>query len=424
MKIAFIGGTVIDGTGASPKPGSSVIIDDSKIIEINQNRDFGPDVQVYDVSGKTIMPGLIDCHQHMSVENQVPISFQQGSFMYIQSKTIMAMKADLETGFTTVRDLGGLEAGFVKAQKEGIMPGPRLQTCVNQIQATNGILDYMPGIGGAISPQGYTASIPGVPSVWADGVDECRKKTREMLRYGAQVIKILNSAHPMARPWLDPWRSTYTIKEMKAIVEEAHNAGVTVTAHGIGRESTKQAVLAGVDCIEHGINMDEETMEEMIKRGTWWVPTLLIWLFHSTINPDLPWREFIKPIYEAHKSLLPKAIEKGIKIAGGSDLIPLWLNCSEELELMVESGVSSMQAIEISTMRAAQCMGMDDMVGTIERGKEADLLVIDGDPLADIKILQDLNKLLLVMQAGKPVAGPMEKEFPWVCTYSPQMKED
>ena len=413
MHQALIGATVIDGTGAGARPDATVIIEGAKIVEISQQREFGPEVAVYDVTGKTIMPGLIDCHQHLVTWAQWLICEQTHPLMYLQAKGVMAMRACLEVGCTTVRDLGGMEAGYVQAQRDGIIPGPRLQTCVIQIQPTNGMLDYMPGIGGMISPQGRTAELPGIPVSWADGPYECRKRVREVLRFGAQVVKIFNSPHPTARPWLDPWRTLWTEEELTAIIDEAHKAGVQVTCHTMGQPALRQAVLAGVDCIEHGTHMDEECMTEMVKRGIWWVPTYLIFRFHSTLNPDLVWREMAKGFYEEHMALLPKAMEAGVKIAMGTDAAYAYGDIPAELELMVEAGMEPMEAIVTSTLNSAQCLGMDDLVGTLEAGKEADLLVVYGDPLTDISVLQKLDKLSLVMQAGKAVAGPMAGQFPW-----------
>jgi imidazolonepropionase-like amidohydrolase len=413
MTIALLGATVIDGTGASPKKDCTVVIEDSKIVELTDRRDFGEGCFVYDAAGKTIIPGLIDCHQHLTNFNTLLVSFQAEPLMYYQAKGIAGMRACLEVGCTTTRDLGGLESGFVKAQREGLIIGPRLQTCVMQIQPTNGMLDYMPGVGGAVSPQGHAFFIPGLPSGWADGVEECRKKVREMLRYGAEIIKILNSPHPAARPWLDPWRLVYSDEEILAIVDEAHMAGVEVTAHTIGQEGTKQAVRCGVDCIEHGAMMDEETMELMAEKGTWWVPTYLIFRFHATVNPDLAWRKMAGPIYEYHQKILPQALAKGVRIAMGTDAAYAMGDIPAELTIMVESGMSPLQAIEVSTLRAAECLGMADEIGTIQTGKEADLLIVDGDPLADISILDQRDKLLAVMQAGKVLAGVEAGQFPW-----------
>jgi len=413
MRQALIGATVIDGTGAGARPDSTVIIDGTKIVEVSQQKEFGPEMAAYDVTGKTIMPGLIDCHQHLATWAQWLICDQAHPLMYLQAKGVMAMRACLEVGCTTVRDLGGLEAGYVQAQRDGIIPGPRLQTCVNQIQPTNGLLDYMPGVGGAISPQGHTLTVPGVPAIWADGPHECRKKVREMLRYGAQVIKIFNSPHPTARPWLDPWRSLWTKEELDAIVDEAHKAGVAVTCHATSTQAVMESLQGGVDCIEHGVGMDEACLAEMVERGVWWVPTYLIFRFHATINPDLQWREVAKGLYEEHLALLPKAMKAGVKIAMGTDAAYAFGDIPGELEIMVEAGMPPMEAIVTSTRNSAQCLGMDDLVGTLEPGKEADLLVVDGDPLADMSVLQKLDKLSLVMQAGKPMAGPMVGQFPW-----------
>ena len=414
MAVALVGGTVIDGNGGIPIVNGTVVVDGSKIVEVSQRRELGSEMPVFDVSGQTLMPGLIDCHTHLDGFVQWIIIHQSNSLMYEHARGIMNMRAHLETGCTSARDCGGLEVGLVQAQREGIIPGPRIQPSIMQISATNGTLDYMPGLGGAISPQGQVISIPGVPLGWADGVDDCRKKVREMLRYGAEVIKIFNSPHPTARPALDPWRTLFTDEELLAISDEAHKAGVQVTCHAYAPQAIKQAIRCGVDCIDHGIDMDDEVIEEMAAKGVWWVPTFLIQRWYATVNRDISFREMAKGIYERHRKNLPKAIRAGVRVAMGTDIGYLSAGAvPRELQEMVEAGISPMQAIEVSTRRAAECLGWDKKVGTLEVGKEADLLVVDGDPLADISLLQRLEKLSLVMQAGKPVAGPMAARFPW-----------
>lgn len=412
MVTALVGGQVIDGRGGLPLSNATVVIDGSKIVEIGQQRDFGSNVLVIDVSGKTVMPGLIDCHQHFATWATILASQQARPLMYKACETVSFLKLYLQAGCTTARDCGGLEVGWCDAQADGLIEGPRLQTCVTQIQATNGMMDWMPGIGGAITPQGITLTLPGIPSTWANGVDAVRGKAREVLRYGAHFVKVFNTAVPWTSPKLRGDRPLYTRAEIEAIVDEAHRAGVPVSIHCLGAEAMLDAILAGADSIDHGYPMTEEIAEEMAKRGTWWIPTLMIINFHATVNPDPRAQRMAKQIWEQE---IPKAFElarkKGVRIATGTDAAYGADPLGKELKLMVDAGLSPAQAIEVSTKGAAEAMRMGDLVGTLEPGKEADLLVVDEDPLADIEVLTKVEKLSLVMQAGKPCSGPMATQF-------------
>jgi len=421
----FKGANIIDGSGAEPLKNHSIVIEGSKIREITARKDFGTEAQVFDVSGKTIMPGLIDCHTHISLFTTILITKQAEALGYQYSKVTATMKAILENGCTMVSDCGGLEAGFAKAQKEGLIAGPRIHTCVMHIRPYNAWTDYMPGIGGTVSPMGNTLNLPGIPSGHANGPDECRKKVREMILFGAQFIKVINSSHVTARPWCDGWRSIYTLEELKAIVDEAHRAGLKTVVHGIGKESCRYAALSGADTIDHGGYMDEETLEIMAEKGTWWTPTYAIFRYHSSVNPDPDLRPVAVEMYKYHKKLLKKAMDMGVRIAMGTDINGAFGpgdGVIYELAEMIDCGMTPLQAIVTATKSSAEHLGYENTLGTLEPGKEADLLVVDGNPLDDIWILQDLNKLLLVMQAGKPAAGPMEKQFNWNKPGWPQMK--
>lgn len=410
MIIALIGGKVIDGTGAPARPNSTVVIDGSKIVEVSQQREFGPNVQIIDVSGKTVMPGLIDCHQHFAAWFQWLITEQNHSLMYQAGKTVFALKGCLEAGCTTARDLGGLEAGFRDTVAHGLIPGPRLQTALVIIQPTNGLTDHMAGVGRAISPQGLYATVPGIPTPWCNGPYEARAKVREVLRYGADIVKIANSAVQYRKKNL-PARTLFTKEELEAIVDEAHTAGVQVSCHTRSLPGTLAAVRAGVDIIEHGTTLDEQCVEEMAKRGTWYVPTFTIYRWHAAHNPNEAVRKAIQPILKSHVASFALALKAGVCIAMGTDAGYAVGVIGIELQHMVEAGMTPTQAIEVSTRRAAECMQMDDDIGTLEQGKEADLLVVDGDPLQDIHVLSELDRLSLVIQAGRPVAGSMIYPF-------------
>jgi len=414
--IALVGGKVIDGNGGEPLEAGTVIIDGTKIVEVSEKRKFGSEVQVLDITGKTVMPGLIDTHVHYSAWFQWLITSQAKPLSYLTSKAVWSMRIYLQTGVTTARDMGGLEVGFAEAQADGLILGPRTHTALVIIQATNGLTDNMPGVGGTITPQGLTAFLPGLPSPWADGEDGVRAKVREVLRYGADIIKCANSPVPWTNPKLRPDRSLFTRAELEAIVDEAHRAGVQVCCHVTGydsTESTLDAIRAGVDLIDHGSLLDDECVSEMARRGTYYCPMFAIMDFHRKRNPDLSVRPMAETGYQLTRASFRKAVEAGVRICMGTDQGAETGWQGLELQCMVENGLTPMEALVVSTKHAAQAMRMDKLVGTLEAGKEADLLVLDGDPLQDVGVLSDVKNLLLVMQAGKGVSGLLSQQLPY-----------
>lgn len=409
-QIALVGGTVLDGTGAAANEGMTVLIDGDEIVGVEQGKVVASQFEKIDFAGTTVMPGLIDCHAHMAVWHLWLITEQKHSLMYLAGQTIYNLRATLESGCTTVRDLGGLEAGFAQAQRDKLIQGPRLQTAVSIIQPTNGLTDCIPGLGAAISPQGQCLFAPGIPQPWADGPWKLRSKVREVIRNGADVVKIANCGAPF-RPGAN--RSIFTTEELEAVVDEAHRAGRKVSVHSNFSNSTREAVDAGVDTVEHGTVTDRETADVMAQKGVWLVPTLTNHLWHLRNNPDEKVRESMKPLCESVKKSFKTAMKAGVPIAMGTDAAFAAGLIASELTYMVECGMTPLQAIKASTSDAAKCMGIESEVGTVAAGMKADLLIVDGDPSSNIEVLEDQSRLLLVMQDGRAVAGPLSKEFQW-----------
>jgi imidazolonepropionase-like amidohydrolase len=371
MTLALVGGKLIDGTGREPQEDSTVVIDDGKIVEVSEKKTFGAGVETVDISGKIVMPGLIDTHVHVGPWFQWLASSQGKALTYWTSKTAMFMRMFLYTGVTTARDMGGMEIGFAEAQADGLIPGPRMHAALTIIQATNGLTDNMPGIGGTITPQGFSRFMPGLPSPWADGVAAVRAKVREVLRYGATNIKCANSPTPWTNPKLLPDRPLFTPEELEALVDEAHRAGVQVTCHVVGynsTESTLEAIRAGVDLIDHGPLLDGECVSEMVERDTWYCPMFAIIDFHRKRNPDPAVRPIAEKTFQLTRASFRNAVEAGVRICMGTDQGTETGWQGLELQCMVENGLTPMQAIVVSTKRAAEAMKVDDQVGTLEVG--------------------------------------------------------
>ncbi|WP_055480205.1 amidohydrolase family protein [Sphaerimonospora mesophila] len=405
MKIALVGGTLVDGRGGAPVPASTVVVDGTRIVGAGADITPDPDATVIDVSGKTVMPGLIDSHVHFAGWAQRLASLPNIRLMYLAARSVYAMRRTLELGVTTARDLGGLEAGFVEAADAGVLTAPRLQTCVSIIHPRNGVLDNIPSHGGLTTRRGLNQMIPGAPVPYCDGPWEARGKVREVLSCGAQVIKIATSSQSVKDEvqWELP---TFTEAEVAAIVSESHAAGVKVTSHAIGSQGAMTAVKAGVDGIEHGWGIDDEVLEAMAERGTWLIPTFFIADYHRRFDPTVAEREQADRLLHGALDTVARARAMGIRIAMGSDAGEHAIGGSiEELSWMVEAGMTPTEVITAATSGAAEWLGVADHVGTLEVGKEADLLVVDGDPTADITVMR--RPLPLVMKRGEAVYGAL-----------------
>ena len=226
-----------------------------------------------------------------------------------------------------------------------------------------------------------------MPRSECNGPYEARARVREVLRAGADVIKIATTGG-VSSPKIDPRQQIFTKEEVEAIVDEAHMAGVPVACHAVGGPGVLMAVRAGVDTIEHGGWLDDECVAEMARRGTWYVPTFAVYLWHGTIGPEFK-QVRARAMREHHLRSFARAREAGVRIAAGTDIGGYGYGENAlELELLVQAGLTPAQAIETATRRSAECMGLDRELGTLEPGKEADLLVIDGDPLRDVGVVR------------------------------------
>lgn len=399
MTVAVRASTLIDGTGREPVRGRFIVIEDGVIQRIVADAPKG--AEVVDTGDLTVLPGLIDCHVHLAASQW---NVEQRLLTPPSLNVAMALvnaRATLDAGFTTVRDAGLTTRGVKLAVERGLFPGPRMRIAVGALSQTG-------GHGDSQMPSGVDlwTGDPERPNGVVDGVDNVRRATREMLRAGADVIKTMTSGGVMS-PNDEPTATGFSPEEIAAIVYEAHAAGKTVMSHAQATQGIKNAVLAGIESIEHGIYLDEEVCAEMKKRGTYLVATLVapLWVIRrgekdpSSVPPYALRKA--KEVVEAHRRSFRMAVESGVRIAMGTDtgVGPHGTN-AEEIALMAENGLTPMQAIVATTKTAAECARVDTLVGTLEPGKRADLIGVRGDPLADVGLFKDPASIAFVMKDG------------------------
>jgi imidazolonepropionase-like amidohydrolase len=399
-------GTLIDGTGAPPVRDAALLIRDGRIEAVttaSPSASRPPDAEVIDASRLTVLPGLIDCHDHLAFHGYELV--RRWGLDEPQStrhlRTARVASQILASGYTAVRDAGGLDAGFRLAIEEGLITGPRLVLSL-------AIISPIGGIGDRISPSGHAspfaddASLP--PSV-ADGVEAVRATVRTMVRAGADVIKCATTGGASSRAGHGPKDSAFNAEEMKALVEEAHALGRRVMCHAVGGPGLRLAVEAGVDSIEHGCYLDEdsELIPMMAERSIFFVPTLTVYEYHrESTAPHV--RERARALRAHHLESVGRALAAGVKVVAGTDAgghgHP---NNALELQHLVAAGMTPLQALQAATSLAAECLGLDQEIGTIEKGKWADLVVVEGDPLRDIRVLQDPRRIRRVLKGGVTV---------------------
>jgi imidazolonepropionase-like amidohydrolase len=412
MTTAIVNATILDGTGRDPVPNGTVILDGDRIEGVGAGIDPPRGANVIDAGGATVMPGMIDCHVHLfgkvapvHERPRFPVSLQ----LFHAAKNALRT---LDSGFTAVRDAGGSPQGFKMAIAEGLIPGPRMKISVGALSQTGGHGDEtMPSGVRLRSTSGAGAEWP---ETLVDGPDEVRKATRLLLRAGADFIKFHASGGVLS-PTDEPTDTGFSPEEIAIMVYEARARGKTCMSHAQATQGIKNAVLAGVESIEHCIYPDDETLAEMKSRATFMVPTLVapVWaLRYAERMPGALHPESIRKageVVDAHKDAFRRALDMGVRIAFGTDqgVGPHGRN-AEELVHMVEAGMRPMQALVAVTKTASECAHMANEIGTLEAGKLADLLIIDGDPLADISILQNREKLLMIMQGGRVHKNALE----------------
>ncbi|MCY1020090.1 metal-dependent hydrolase family protein [Pyxidicoccus sp. MSG2] len=388
-------------TGKVFTPGV-VVVAEGKVVGVGPKAPIPEGAKVVELGDATLLPGFMDAHTHLTVEpgpdwrKDVIDSFQRT----IPEQTLDTLpwaRVTLMAGFTTVRNLGAedfIDVGLRNAIARGIVVGPRILAASSSLSSTGGHCDY-----GNSWRKGLLAhdASPGV----ADGPDALRARVRETLKYGADLIKVCATGGVMSfNAEVDA--PQFTQAELDAVVDEAHAHRRKVAAHAHGAEGAKRAIRAGVDSLEHGTLMDDEALELMKRKGTWYVPTAFA--FHGVkeladkgnLPPDNVLK--LKAVDVRREQVLRKAIAMGVRIAFGTDAgVFVHGRNAEEFALLVQAGLPPAEALRAATVNAAELLGVSDKLGTLEPGKLADVVAVPGNPLQDIRATQ---KVFFVMKEG------------------------
>jgi imidazolonepropionase-like amidohydrolase len=396
-------GVLIDGKSPSPRRDQVIIIRGNRIESVSgaAGAKIPDGAKVIDLSRSMVLPGLIDSHTHIFLQGEDP---EQGGYdvnilkyplAYRAARAAVAARRALEQGFTTLRDVetegaGYGDVGIKMAINEGYIPGPRLFVATRAISTTGGYMleGYAPELE---MPKG--AQI-------VDGPVEARKAAREQLDHGADWIKV----YMTHRSWVAKngelvSQPTLTVEELRAIVDETHGWGKKVACHAYGGIGLHRALDGGCDSIEHGLDLDDAAIAQMLKQGTWYCPTLSAY-YHDWAAADTPEGQRDRKRVSVHEVSFPKALHAGVKIVFGTDMggIPWTEPIAQEFSRMVSLGMSPMDAIQSATSRPAQMLDMEGQIGEIAAGALADIVAVQGDPLTDIKILENVQ---FVMKDGK-----------------------
>ncbi len=401
MKLAFRHARVIDGLGRA-RERATLLVQDDRIAAIGDDREVTVPrgARVIDARGMTVLPGLIDCHVHLCLGGDADVlrAIREEDPALTLLKAARSARTTLESGFTTVRDLGFRDHSIFslkQAIQDGLLPGPRILAA--------GLVVCMTG--------GHARFI----GREADGPVEVVAAVREQLARGAEVIKFIASGGVLT-PGTSPESAQMTPEELGAGMAEARRAGRRVAAHAHGAEGMKNAIRAGAHSIEHATLMDDEAAALMREQGVFMVPTLsaIARTADCGLNCGIPETTVHKArtMRARHEASFKKAHRSGIPIALGTDAGTPFNHHGEnaqELDRMVALGMSPMEAIVAATASAARLLGIEHLVGTIEVGKQADLLIVDGNPLKKISLLRDRDRIVGVIQAGRFVSGELSQ---------------
>jgi imidazolonepropionase-like amidohydrolase len=400
QEVVIKAGTLIDGRSGEPKRNQVIVIRGNRIASVGDASAIPPNARVIDLSNMTVLPGLIDTHTHIFLQGEdeaeggYDAQLLKFPLAYRAARATVSARRALEQGFTTIRDLetegaGYGDVGIKQAINEGYIPGPRMFVVTRAISTTGGY-----------NLEGYAPEIE-VPkgAQLIDGPVEARKAAREQLDHGADWIKV----YMTHRSWLDKngnlvSQPTLTVEELRAIVDEAHGWKRKVACHAYNGEGLHRALDGGCDSIEHGLDLDDAAIAQMLKQGTWYVPTLSVYYDHNS-PPDTPAGKRDRKRVALHGPSFQRALKVGVKIAFGTDAGGFsWKDpIAQEFGRMVEFGMSPMDAIRSATSRAAELLDMQNELGVIAPGAYADVIAVASDPLRDVNALKDVK---FVMKDG------------------------
>jgi len=396
-------GTLIDGKSATVRHDQVIVVRGNRIEAVSDEATakIPPGSDVIDLSHATVLPGLIDSHTHIFLQGEDPAQGGYDANVLYPPLALRAARATvsvrraLEQGFTSLRDLetegaGYGDVGIKEAIENGYIPGPRLFVSTRAISTTGG---YM--------LEGYAPELdmPKAAQI-VDGPVEARRAAREQLDHGADWIKV----YMTHRSWVGKngelvSQPTLTVEELRAIVDETHGWGKKVACHAYGGIGLHRALDGGCDSIEHGLDLDDASIAQMLKQGTWYCPTLSPY-YKDWAPADTPAGQRDRKRAAVHEQSFPKAVDAGVKIVFGTDMggIPWTESIAQEFPRMTDLGMSPMDAIQSATSRPAEMLDMEGKIGVIAPGAYADIIAVNGDPLRDIKILQSVQ---FVMKDGK-----------------------